>query len=330
MPKEVAHGILVDPKFDKEKRLDSFKVKSGKGADSFESKSERDPDSEDPTSDKTVLREVGKPAVGSEVIVGRYTMKREGMEVTYYVVQPANRPLEPDCDREPLTRYLFLGAAFMTFCILVLLRWQLPDLYLRTLLWMRSVRRRRMMVLGMNNLPTDGPVILATSADSLDTSLLILSAVDRYARFLLVEAKGEKVGWLIRHMARRRSLGVLQPAMPEATDWQKVEDRADKALKRAQVVAFPLNGGDSALKLELLVEELGARRSSPVVPAYCAVLPAPDGSARQNVYIVFGTPLAAGTPAQAVRSEIQRLGDELNEQLRQGVDLGAAAVAMGH
>jgi MFS family permease len=330
VPVEVARGVLQDPTYDNEKRLDSFKVRTGNKIIPYGSEAEKDPESGETTTEKRILRECGKPKEGSEVVVGEYKMKRERTEVTYLVVQPADRPLERDYNREPLTRFLFLGAAFMTFCILALLRWQLPDLYLRTLLWGRSLRRRRMTVLGMNNLPTDGPAILATSADSLDTSLLILSAVDRYARFLLVEAKGETIGWVIRYMARRRALGVLQPATPETTEWKKVEDRADKALKRAQIVAFPLNGGDSAVKLEELVEELGARRASPVVPVYCAVLPMPDGSPRQSVYVVFGSPMAAGTPAQAVRSEIQRLGDELNEQLRQGVDLGAAAVEMGH
>jgi MFS family permease len=330
LPREVARGTLLERTLDGERRLDSFKVKVGETTISYHGKTKKDPDTGETTAEKRILRELGKPAVGSEVVVGRYTMKPEGIEVTFYVVQPAERPLELDYDREPLTRFLFLGAALMTLCILLVLRWQMPDLFLRTLLWLRSLRRRRMTVLGMNNLPTDGPVILATSADSLDTSLLILSAVDRYARFLHVEAKGEEVHWLIRYMARRRGLGVLRPAAPEATDWQKVEQRAEKALRRAQVVALPLNGGDSAVKLEEVVEEVGARCAAPVVPVYCAVTPAPDGSPRQNVYVVFGTPLAAGTPAQAVRSEIQRLGDELNEQLRQGVDLGAAAIAMDH
>jgi hypothetical protein len=68
------------------------------------------------------------------------------------------------------------------------------------------------------------------------------------------------------------------------------------------------------------VEQLGARWSAPVIPVFCEVLPAPEGSGKQNVYVVFGQPMAAGTPGQAVRTEVQRLGDELKEQLRKGVD----------
>jgi hypothetical protein len=284
---------------------------------------------EDAESEPVRIRVVGSPGVGRPVVVGEYHMTREGRPVTYYVVQPEHLPLEPDFDREPLTRYLFLGAALMTLTTLLLLWRRLPDLFLRSLLWRRALRRK-VTVLNVNHLPTAGAVLLATNADNLDAMLQVLAAVDRYACFLLPEGKGgASVSGLVRGLARRHGLGVLRVGEPEGADWKQIEQRADRALGRGLVVGLPLDGGDSAHRLEDLVEQLGARRAAPVAPVYCEVLPAPEGSGKQNVYVVFGPPLAPGTPGQAVRSEIQRLGDELKEQLRKGVDLSKAEVA-GH
>ncbi len=95
-----------------------------------------------------------------------------------------------------------------------------------------------------------------------------------------------------------------------------------KALRKRQMVSFPLNVGDSTRTIEEIVEKLSIEYAAPIVPTYCAVQAAPERSTGQNVYVVFGAPMTAGTPAQAVLSEIQRLGDELFENLRQGIDLG--------
>ena len=72
-----------------------------------------------------------------------------------------------------------------------------------------------------------------------------------------------------------------------------------------------------------MVEKLSIEFRALLVPAYCVVQPASDRRSGQSVYVLFGAPLAAGTPAQTVLGEIQRLGDTLHENLRQGIDLSA-------
>ena len=79
----------------------------------------------------------------------------------------------------------------MTLLTFFALRSQLPDLFLRTLLWFRRLGRYGLEVAGMDRLPTSGPVILATNAADLDACLSVLSATDRTTRFILVQAAGD-------------------------------------------------------------------------------------------------------------------------------------------
>ncbi len=166
---------------------------------------------------------------GTEVVLGTYRMERQGKLIDHILIQRAEFPILPTHDRQRITGFLFLGAAVMTFCILFLLRLRLPDLFLRMLIWLRRVAaRRRITVVGLGQVPTSGAVILATSADSFDTSLLVLSAVDRYTRFLLVEAKGEFMMGLAPVLARSHGLGVLKQEAAQATEWNRVEWRAKR------------------------------------------------------------------------------------------------------
>lgn len=61
-----------------------------------------------------VSKEAG---IGSRVVVTRYVLS----DITHYDIRPAESPLEPDYDQRRLPRYLFFGAAGMTFLTLLVL-----------------------------------------------------------------------------------------------------------------------------------------------------------------------------------------------------------------
>src|SRR5207253_1225078 len=111
------------------------------------------------------LQPATEEQAGTEVVVGRYELVRQGHPVVYFRIQPASDPLEPVQNKEPLTRALFLGAALMTTGILILLCRLLPDFFVRSLLWLRSHGRWRLKVIGLQNLPAEGAVLLATNCD---------------------------------------------------------------------------------------------------------------------------------------------------------------------
>ena len=142
---------------------------------------------------------------GSEVVVSRWTKRIHGVD--HYEVRPASIESPANAyDQEDVPRFLFIGASVMTLGILILLCRQLPDFLVRSLLWLRFVGRYHVKVIGINNLPADGPVILATNCGNLQACLNVLSATDRFTRFILVESAMEPEPTpLLRFLARART-----------------------------------------------------------------------------------------------------------------------------
>src|SRR5262249_30389976 len=126
-----------------------------------------------------------------------------------------------------LPRILFLILSLMTAGMLFLLCRKLPDFFVRALLWLRSHGRYRLKVIGLHNLPSDGPVILATNCDRFDSCMQVVTATDRFTRFILLEHDDdEHPPWLLRYLARRTGLVPLQAHGTTQEAW-------DKALAKA-------------------------------------------------------------------------------------------------
>src|SRR5262249_38108131 len=147
--------------------------------------------------------------LGADIIISRVVMRG----VVHYRIRSAARPAQTVYDNEALPRYLFFGAAFMTLVILILLVRKLPDFFLRTLAWARALGRYKLKVVGMHNLPTNGPVILATNCDYLEKGLQLVAATDRHTHFILVEDAGKKQALpLLRYVAGRVGFTFLSPS----------------------------------------------------------------------------------------------------------------------
>jgi MFS family permease len=183
---------------------------------------------------------------GTEVIVGRYELFRQGGNVVYYRVQPADTPLTDFYDEERLPRYLFLAAGLMTLAILILLCRQLPDFFVRALLWLRSHGRYHLKVIGVNNLPSDGPVILATNCDRFDDCMQVLAATDRYARFILVENPADdRPPPLLRFLAKQTGLVVLPARDDFPAAWDMALAITQRELGRGNMVGITVDGNPS-------------------------------------------------------------------------------------
>ena len=151
----------------------------------------------------------------TEVIVSTY--QRGGMK--RFVIRRAERPQLPRFDKHNMPRLLFLSAGGMTLMTLLLLWWQLPDLFRRTWLWARWLRLYQLEPVGLHQLPSDGPVLLVTNADAGDECNQVVSATDRRAR----------IGTGVAAVA----LSCGEVALIQATDLQKV-------LKEVQDATVPL------------------------------------------------------------------------------------------
>jgi acyl-[acyl-carrier-protein]-phospholipid O-acyltransferase/long-chain-fatty-acid--[acyl-carrier-protein] ligase len=227
----------------------------------------------------------------------------------------------PNPDREQLetkmglTKILFLALGLMTAGMLFLLCQQLPDFFTRTLLWLRSLTRYRLHVIGLNNLPSDGPVILATNCETPESCMKVLTATDRFTRFILVEHSPEaRLPWVLRYLARRTHLAVLHPGHVSGEVLSKTLADAVQVLRRGEMVGLPANGNGHGVSfdVDLFLAKLRAQiPQAQVLPVWCgADNGAPSGGkrpVRQRVRVVIGRPVPADTPADEIRHQIHAL-----------------------
>jgi MFS family permease len=220
-------------------------------------------------------------------------------EVHYHRFRREGEPQRPAYDKRGVPELLFLSAGAMTLLTLLLLWRQMPDLFLRTRLWLRSAGRYRLEVAGLHHLPASGPAVLAVAADRLEPCLQALAATDRTARFLILRRPDERAGWLVRTVGARRGLGVVDTD-GKGVDWSEVRARALAALELGEVVGLPLTEGPAGAAVDRLLDELAAT-GAPVVPA------ATRPGRRRAVFLEVGAALPADAGAAAAREETRTL-----------------------
>jgi 1-acyl-sn-glycerol-3-phosphate acyltransferase len=251
------------------------------------------------------------------VIVARYELVRQGGNVEYYVVQPADTPLAEFHDEERLPRYLFLAAGLMTMGILLLLCRQLPDFFVRALLWLRSYGRYHLKVIGVNNLPTEGPVILATNCDRFDDCMQVLAATDRYTRFILVDNPADKAPRpLLRFLAKQTGMVVLPSRSASPAAWDMALAVTLKELGRGNMVGVTVEGEVPTADTEKFLEDVHNLTPTVIVPVYCGTAahmtngPAPTV---RRVRVVIGHPMSPHTSFAEARREIAMLGEWIRQ-----------------
>ncbi len=248
---------------------------------------------------------------GDRVIDRRYRLE----SVTYHRIRRAEQEPKPFYDECGLPRLLFFGAASLTLLTLLLLWRQTPDLFLRTLIWLRTQPRYRLEIEGMNHLPDKGPVLLATNARGLEACLHIVSATDRATYFVCGEEEeaARLPSWL-RLAARRSSLGRRESGKDDV-DEQVLAQKVEQTLSHNGVVALCLDGGKLT---ERLLDDLAAKGTVPVLPVWYEPAPRPGHNRRQRIYILGGRLLPAGSTMAEVDRELQRLADELQQRAHRG------------
>jgi hypothetical protein len=206
-----------------------------------------------------------------------------------------------------------VAAALITLATLVLLRIRLPDLVLRSLIWFHALGRYRLKVVGVQHLPSGGPVILATNCRRIESCLQVLAVTDRYTRFVFEESPSRAaLPTALRLFLWQSRLADLPPDEATAEDREKVRARVLRALAWEQVVAVTANGTNADVDRAGFLDEISQRTPAVVVPVFSDLdVPGSDtsGSRSRRVRVVIGAPLPPGTPAVLVRAEIHRLAE---------------------
>jgi MFS family permease len=241
---------------------------------------------------------------GDEVAVTQYDLRG----VRHFRVRAANRSPKLVYDYEYLPRYLFIGAALMTLGILLLLTRKLPDFFVRTFFWLWSLGRMHIREVGLKNLPTNGPVVLATNCENLRSGLILVSVTDRTTKVLLPAGYDRAMGiGILRTLAPRTTVIEMPPATASAADWDSVRRRAEAALADGHLLAVAVDGPGVDGDLQAFVTHVRQDTQAPIVPVFCGALD--PAEPRPRVRVVFGQQAKAGAGLAEVRAEIDKLGD---------------------
>jgi MFS family permease len=327
---EWARGTLVALDYE-EGRPSEFEIKTANGGIVHRGTRQRQIDGEEVV-DRVIIEADSSPETGDLVAVGRYELRREGHKVIYYRLQAGDRPLETVYNQERLPSYLFLGAGLMTLGILVLLCRQLPDFFVRALLWIRSHGRYHLKVIGLNNLPSDGPVILATNCDRFEDCMLVLASTDRFTRFILLESpRDTRPPPLLRYLARRTGLLALGPKAIPVSAWDYALRQASRALDEGHMVGLTVESDPPIPEADKFLPDLLLRKRAVILPVYCGTAAhLADGQPElvRRVRVVIGHPLQPEVPFSEVRRAIYVLGEWI-KGAEHGVEMPATVMIPG-
>lgn len=249
--------------------------------------------------------------------------------VQHYEIRPPDEPLVAAYDRALVPRFLFIGASAMTLGILILLCRRLPDFFVRSLLWIRSYSQGRARVVGLNNLPSEGPVILATNCERFQDSMNVISATDRFTRFVLFESKDDpEPRPLLRYLARRTGMIVLHPGRMTTQERDRAMASAIRSLNEGNLLGVTVDG-ESAHETERFLRDLRAAKPAPVLPVYCGELGSPAGAAPRRLRVVIGHPVEPASSEKKIAEHIRFLGDWICQAENAGATPATIAIPAG-
>jgi len=208
-----------------------------------------------------------------------------------------------------IPKLLFLTTSILTVIAMFILVRKLPDFFLRSAIWLRAWGHNPLRTVGIENMPLDGPVVLATNCRSFPTALNLIAAVDRFPHVVLVEEPDrEKESPLIRRMAERAGL-VTITGKGDSAAWGRALAVGAESLRRGDMVALTVDGPGDPGEVQRLLSEWQRACSALVVPVYCSTAAANSLEATSPPRVVFGAPLARGESLENTRGAVVRLED---------------------
>jgi MFS family permease len=236
--------------------------------------------------------------------------KYQQRDVWHYNIRLEGQPLKKIYDNEILPRYLFIGAALMTTGILILLCRKLPDFFVRAVFWFKTLGKFRLRAVGMVNLPTEGPVILVTNCQDMQSALQMVSATDRTTKVILVEeAAAIHDGALLRTLACRANLILVRPEQNVESVWPD----AVTTLRGGHLLAVSLAHAEHAADIAALLHKLRAEVHAPVLPVFCGSIDDAAPRVTPRVRVVFGELMDGDWTLEKGTKAITDLGDWIRQ-----------------
>ena len=242
-----------------------------------------------------------------------------------------------------IPRLLFLAGSLITLLMLLLLCWARPDFLLRALSWFRLPGRRHLQATGLDHVPGNGSLILATNCHTTSEWAQVMAAIDRGARALrpadannpyriddpLLEWTGQRLGLLVGSpangtpAARSDDSRPVSASNPYQAPLPQREPAAEAALSRLVAAGHQALASGNLIGLALdttgpnsvsdnLLHQLQERHPCAVLPVRFEMKPAHgllDSPDRLRPTIIIGKLLPLGVTADQIRAAMQSLND---------------------
>lgn len=210
---------------------------------------------------------------------------------------------------------LFLSASLLTVGMLVLLCRQLPDFFVRAVLWINSQGRYHLHVDGLEHLPSDGPVLLATNCERFDQCIQVLAATDRFTRFFLIERELDEESRWLRFLTKRTGLMLLHPGTSTAEEWSAARRAAVGTLATEDVVGLTVVANNAAHETKTIYDALRIQKGTTILPVNCTTSSPSTrgkgaGSTMRRARVAIGAPLDPTTSIEELRITIEKLQPE--------------------
>ena len=217
---------------------------------------------------------------------------------------------------------VFLSASLATLAATLYVVWLLPDSLLRLLLWFATHTIYRMDIRGREHVPVRGGALLVPNHASMADAVLVLAALDRPVRFLMLKEMYERP--LLHPFAK--TLGVI-PISAQQRPREMIQSlrAATRALEEGELVCIFPEGQMTRIG-QMMPFRRGMERilkglDVPVIPVniggiWGSIFSFSGGRffwkrPRQIPYpvrVTFGAPLAATVTAPAARQAVLELG----------------------
>jgi MFS family permease len=201
---------------------------------------------------------------------------------------------------------LFGVTSVMTFGSLLFVVQRLPDLYLRAGIWLRARGHNPLRTIGIEHMPTDGPVLLLANCRVFGAALDLVAAVDRYVRLVLIEEAGATHSRLQKWAEHAGMISV--PAGANDDKWHRARETGANALRNAGLIALTVNRPDCAAQIsELIAYWRAGVANLTVLPVFCSSAEPVERSLSRYPRVIIGDPIPPGASLETVLTTIAGL-----------------------
>jgi acyl-[acyl-carrier-protein]-phospholipid O-acyltransferase/long-chain-fatty-acid--[acyl-carrier-protein] ligase len=187
-----------------------------------------------------------------------------------------------------IPRVMYIVLSCSTVITVFVLWWRQPDFFTRALIWLRNLFRR-IVVVGADRIPGDGPVILAMDGQNLSDGYQVLAVTDRATQLFISTGDAPANVGVIGLLSGSSAPVAIHGRMTE-DDWSRVLQLGEQRLRRNEMIAVSTTDPATSMQVSELIQQWRATYAAAVCPVQI------ERSASGKIRVEVGPPLPSDDP----------------------------------